>query len=52
MAAGVRLQIVVPPSLAEALRARAAQEGRTVSSLGSFLLEVGLRDLPPIKAAE
>jgi hypothetical protein len=48
MAEGVRVQIVVPPSLAEALRKRAKQEGRTLSALGAFLLESGLRSLPPL----
>jgi len=48
MAEGVRVQIVVPVSLAEALRQRAKQENRTVSSLGAYLLEAGLRSLPPL----
>jgi hypothetical protein len=52
MAEGVRLQIVVPSSLAQALRERAKQEGRTVSSLGGFLLESGLRSLPPLPEAK
>lgn len=48
MAEGVRVQFVLPPSLAEALKARAAAEGRTVSSLGGYLIEAGLRNLPPL----
>ena len=48
MAEGVRVQIVVPPSLADALRDRAKLEKRTLSSLGAFLLESGLRSLPPL----
>jgi hypothetical protein len=45
---GIRVQIVLPPGLAEALKARAAAERRSVSNLGSFLVEVGLRDLLPL----
>lgn len=48
MAEGVRVQIVVPKSLAEALRQRAKQEKRSLSALGAFLLETGLRSLPPL----
>lgn len=48
MAEGVRVQIVMPASLAAALKARAAMEGRTVSSLGNYLIESGLRNLPPL----
>ena len=44
MAEGVRIQMVVPEGLAAALKRRATQEGRTVSNLGAFLLEVALRD--------
>lgn len=43
MAQGVRVQFVLPPSVAEALKAKAQAEGRTVSSLGSFLIESALR---------
>ena len=43
MAQGVRVQFVLPPSVAEALKAKAQEEGRTVSSLGSFLIESALR---------
>jgi hypothetical protein len=49
MAEGVRVQIIVPTSLAEALRKRAKLENRTVSSLGAFLMESGLRSLPPLQ---
>ncbi len=48
MAEGVRVQIVMPVSLAEALKARAQAERRTVSSLGCYLVENGLRNLPPL----
>lgn len=48
MAEGVRLQFVLPPGLADALKRRAGAEGRTVSNLGAFLLEIGLRQLPPL----
>jgi hypothetical protein len=48
MAEGVRVQIVLPPSVAESLRQRAAAEKRTVSSLGSYLIESGLYGLPPL----
>jgi len=52
MAEGVRVQIVMPVSVAEALRHRAQQEQRTVSSLGCYLVEHGLRNLPPLPTAE
>lgn len=52
MAEGVRVQIVMPASLAEALKARAEAERRTVSSLGSYLLENGLRNLPPLPSTD
>ena len=48
MAEGVRVQVVMPVSLAEALKARADAEKRTVSSLGCYLVESGLRSLPPL----
>lgn len=51
MAEGVRVQFVLPLSLAEALKARAAAEGRTVSSLGGYLIEAGLRNLPLLPTA-
>lgn len=51
MAEGVRVQIVMPVSVAEALRHRAQQEQRTVSSLGCYLVEHGLRNLPPLPSA-
>lgn len=49
MAEGVRLQFVLPAGLADALKRRAKLEGRTVSSLGAFLLELGLRQIPPLE---
>jgi hypothetical protein len=51
MAEGVRVQIVLPPSVAQALRQRAAAEKRTVSSLGGYLIESGLQGLPPLPEA-
>ncbi|WP_216915961.1 MULTISPECIES: hypothetical protein [unclassified Synechococcus] len=45
---GIRVQVVLPPGLAEALKARAQAERRTVSNLGSYLIETGLRDLPEL----
>ena len=51
MAQGVRVQFVLPPSVAEALKAKAQAEGRTVSSLGSFLIESALRQKPDIGQA-
>jgi hypothetical protein len=42
MAQGVRVQLVLPPVVSEQLKARAKAEGRTVSSLGSFLIETAL----------
>lgn len=52
MAEGVRVQVVMPISLAEALKARAKAEGRTASSLGCYLVEHGLRSLPPLPTAQ
>jgi predicted DNA-binding protein len=43
MAQGVRVQLVLPPAVAERLKAIAKAEGRTVSSLGSFLIEAALK---------
>lgn len=48
MAEGIRVQIVLPPGLAEALKARAQAERRSVSNLGTYLIEAGLRDLPSL----
>lgn len=48
MAEGVRVQLVLPSSLAAMLKHRAEAEGRTVSNLGAFLLETALRQLPPL----
>jgi hypothetical protein len=48
MAEGIRVQIVLPPGLAEALKARAEAERRSVSNLGTYLIEAGLRDLPSL----
>jgi len=42
MAQGIRVQLVLPPAVAERLKAKAKAEGRTVSSLGSFLIETAL----------
>lgn len=43
MAQGVRVQLVLPQGVAEQLKAKAKAEGRTVSSLGSFIIEAALR---------
>lgn len=51
MAQGVRVQLVMPEPLAEALKARATAEGRTTSALGVALIEFGLRNLPPLPQA-
>ena len=51
MAQGVRVQLVLPPSVAEALKAKAQAEGRTVSNLGSFLIESGLRQKSDVDQA-
>jgi hypothetical protein len=52
MAEGVRVQLVLPQGLADDLRARAAAERRSVSSLGGYLLEFALRSLPPLPPPE
>jgi len=46
MAQGIRVQVVLPVPTVEALKARAAAEGRTVSAMGAFFIEAGLRALP------
>lgn len=43
MAQGVRIQAVVPPTIAEALKQRAAQEQRSLSNLAAYLLEQAAR---------
>jgi len=43
MSQGVRIQLILPPAVAELLKAKAKAEGRTVSSLGSFLIEAALK---------
>ena len=43
--------MVMPKPLADALKARAIAEGRTVSALGVDLVEFGLRNLPPLPQA-
>jgi len=42
MAQGVRVQLVLPQAVAEQLKAKAKAEGRTLSNLGSFLIEAAL----------
>ena len=44
MAQGIRVQFVLPKAVVELLRSRAKAEGRTVSSLGAFLVEAALRN--------
>jgi len=46
MAQGIRVQVVLPAPTVEALKARAEAEGRTVSALGAFFIEAGLRAVP------
>ena len=43
MAQGTRVQVVLPSAVAELLKQKAKAEGRTVSSLGSFLIEAALK---------
>ncbi len=48
MAQGIRVQVVLPVPTVEALRARAKAEGRTVSAMGAFFIEAGLRAIPDL----
>ena len=43
MAQGVRVQVVLPPAVAEQLRQQAADQSRTVSNLAAFMIEAALR---------
>ena len=43
MAQGVRVQVVLPPSIADKLKARANAENRTVSNLAAYMIESALR---------
>jgi hypothetical protein len=43
MAQGTRVQLVLPQTVADLLKAKAKAEGRTVSSLGSYLIESALK---------
>jgi hypothetical protein len=43
MTQGIRIQAVVPPSVAEALKQRAAREQRSLSNLAAYLLEQSAR---------
>jgi hypothetical protein len=43
MTQGVRVQAVVPPTIAEALKQRAAREQRSLSNLAAYLLEQAAR---------
>jgi hypothetical protein len=47
MAQGTRVQLILPPVVAELLKEKAKAEGRTVSSLGSFLIEAAIKQVPP-----
>jgi hypothetical protein len=42
MAQGVRVQVVLPPAVAEQLRQQAADQSRTVSNLAAFMIEAAL----------
>jgi len=43
MAQGVRVQLVMPAPIAEMLKKRAELEGRTLSSLGTYIIESALK---------
>ena len=43
MAQGIRVQLVLAQAVAAALKEKAKAEGRTVSSLGSFIIEAALK---------
>ena len=43
MAQGVRVQVVLPPAVAEQLKQQAADQSRTVSNLAAFMIEAALR---------
>ena len=43
MAQGTRVQVVMPPAVADQLKARAKAQGRTVSSLAAYIIETALR---------
>ena len=43
MAQGIRVQVVMPPAVADQLKARAEAQGRTVSSLAAYIIETALR---------
>jgi hypothetical protein len=43
MAQGVRVQLILPSAVAQALKEKAKAEGRTLSNLGSFLIEAALK---------
>jgi len=47
MAQGTRVQLVLPQAVADLLKSKAKAEGRTVSSLGSYLIESALK-LPSV----
>jgi hypothetical protein len=49
MAQGTRVQLILPPVVAKLLKEKAKAEGRTVSSLGSFLIEAAIKQ-PPLTA--
>jgi hypothetical protein len=42
MAQGVRVQVVLPQSIADKLKDRANADGRTVSSLAAYMIESAL----------
>ena len=43
MAQGTRVQVVMPPAVADQLKASAKAQGRTVSSLAAYIIETALR---------
>jgi len=50
MAQGIRVQVVMPPAVADQLKARAKAQGRTVSSLAAYIIETALRSPPGDKS--
>jgi transposase len=43
MAQGTRVQVVLPPGVAQQLKQRASLENRTVSNLAAYMIESALR---------
>jgi len=43
MTQGIRVQVVMPPAVADQLKTKAKAQGRTVSSLAAYIIETALR---------